>query len=431
MICPNCFKEVSSYSCSYCGYTYDYSNRDMEVLEPGKLLSMRYVIGRCLGRGGFGITYLAYDTIEDELCALKEYFPGDISSREDDGYLKIDTYRTDLYNSGKKNFIEEAKILKKIRDCENIVKVKNFFAENNTAYLVMEYLDGMNVKRFLSTYYQNGKMSFNNAYIILCTVAKTLVNVHARGILHRDITPENIFITNDGSITLIDFGSSREFMRQNLDGMSVYIKPGYAPPEQYHYNGKQGPWSDIYSLAATFYYLISGVNIRPAKERMIEDNLLPLSQLNSDVSPHISNVISKSLCLDYSKRYQTVEDFIYDLEKPSKAADVKPCIKIILGPTGKKGIKKLIMMPNKYYSVGRREDKNILPIANDNVGRIAHCYIRYLNSEKCFEVIDNSSTGTYELSKSQLVQGKAYKYPSGTQLYLGDGYFSLIELALE
>lgn len=432
MICPNCFKEISSYHCPHCNYVYDKHLHDDEALEPGTLLNLTYVIGRVLGRGGFGITYLAYDTIRDEVCCLKEYFPNDISQRGKNNYIEIDGDKKHIFEQGKSSFIEEAKVLNKIQGCKNIVKVTNFFAAFNTAYIAMEFLDGMNVKRFIAKYYPSGKMDYANAVRILLTVSETLVEIHSKGVLHRDITPENIFVsTKDGSITLIDFGSSREFLRQNIEGMSVYIKPGYAPPEQYHYDGNQGPWSDIYSLAATFYYMISGVSVTPSKDRIINDDLKPLNSICPQVSKELSDVIDKSLCLDYSKRYQSTEEFIYALNLALKTLSKtkNPYIKIIVGIPQDNKPSKIVLKKGEYYSIGRNPDKNSLSVKNDNVTRESHCIIRFNNDK--FEVIDRSSTGTYEISKSRLVKGMPYQYSPGTTLYLGNQFQTQIELSLE
>lgn len=432
MICPNCFKEISTNHCPHCNYVY---NKDLcydEALEPGTLLNLTYVVGRVLGRGGFGITYLAYDTIKEEICCLKEYFPNDISERGSDNSLIIDSNKRHLFEQGKTSFIEEAKVLNKIQGCKNIVKVTNFFAAYNTAYIAMEYLDGMNVKRFMSKYYPNGRMSLDNAFQILMTVSETLVEVHNKGVLHRDITPENIFVsTKDGSITLIDFGSSREFLRQNMEGMSVYIKPGYAPPEQYHYDGNQGPWSDIYSVAATFYYMVSGISVTPSKDRIVSDDLRPLHTICPDVSKELSDVIDRALCLDYSKRHQTAEEFIYALNlaasKPAKKKS--PYVRISLGYPQDGKAKEIKLNAGEYYSIGRNSVGNALSIKNDNVTRNSHCIIRFVNDH--FEVIDKSSTGTYEISKSRLVRDMKYYYPAGTQLYLGNFYKTRIDLITE
>lgn len=433
MICPNCFKEISTHHCPHCKYVYDESLRDDEALEPGTKLNLTYTVGRVLGRGGFGITYLAYDQIRDQICCLKEYFPNDISRRGQDNCLIVDSDKQHLFEQGKNSFIKEATVLlRKIVGCRNIVKVTNFFSDNNTAYIAMEYLDGMNVKRFMAKYYPSGRMDLKNALQILMTVSEALVEVHSKGVLHRDITPENIFISlKDGSITLIDFGSSREFLRQNMTGMSVYIKPGYAPPEQYHYDGNQGPWSDIYSLAATFYYMVSGIAVTPSKDRIISDDLKPLYVVNQQVSKELSYVIERALCLDYSKRYQTAEEFIYALnsavgEPPKKK---NAYIKIVSGSPQDGKPSKIMLDPGKYYTVGRNPDKNSLSVKNDNVTRESHCIIKYVN--EMFEVIDKSSTGTYESSKSRLVTGMPYLYNDGTQLYLGNLFSTQIELIIE
>ena len=443
MICPNCFKEVSSATCPYCGYTYDYANHSPEIIAPGVQLNWQYTIGRCLGRGGFGITYSAFDSINGEKCTIKEYFPGDIASRTDNNHVTVDESGcVDIYKSGQESFIEEARSLSKLRGHKNIVEYKSFFTANNTAYLVEEFLDGVNLKKFIAMHYPEQKMDFKNAYLILHTIATTLIDIHKANILHRDITPENIFIQNDGTITLIDFGAAKNYIQNNAGGGSVYIKPGYAPPEQYSADGNQGPWSDIYSLAATFYCILTGISIRPARERLESDNTVPLHQLNKEVSRELSSVIQKALELDPSRRQKNAEEFINELEQAVKKPEAKkgiPCIKILSGPkagvntkNGTQYTNTIYMRPGVSYTIGRIPLKNTISIeGNNNLSRMPHCVIKYDDKENCFEIVDESSSGTFEYSKARIVKGKAYKYVPGTKIYLGDRFQTLIELTMD
>ena len=454
MICPNCFNEVTTSTCPHCGYTYDREGRDPDILAPGTVLNGIYTIGRCLGRGGFGITYSAYDKIEGAKCAIKEYYPGDIVERGTNDELIVDEEKTRLYKNGQKSFIEDAKSLSRLKENKNVVTYKNYFEANNTAYLVEEFLDGVNLKRFIAMHCSNGKMDLNNALTIITTISATLIDVHSKDILHRDITPENIFITSEGYIKLIDFGSARNYMRNNAEGMSVYIKPGYAPIEQYRSDGNQGPWSDIYSLAATFYYIVSGVSIKPAKERIHSDRTVPLHQLCSDVNPQLSAVIHKALSNNASDRQQSVERFLKEINEatgekpapqqpqpktPQPLQNALPCIKIIGGPkasvstaTGSTYTDKIFLQPGINYTLGRVPRQNNISIdGNNNLSRAPHCYIKYNGSDKCFEIVDCSSSGTFEYTKTRIVKGKTYKYPVGTKLYLGDRFQTLIELTLQ
>ncbi len=460
MICPNCFKSVSSATCPYCGFTYDYEHHNPDILLPGTMFNLgTYVVGRCLGRGGFGITYSAYDTVSETMCAIKEYFPGDLAKRLKTNAVVVkdgdDRQKNiKLYTSGEKSFIEEAKSLSKLKGCKNIVQYKTFFVANNTAYLVEEYLSGCNLKRYIAARFPDGKMNYESALAVITTVAQTLIDVHAKNILHGDISPENIFVTSGGEIKLIDFGSARNYMVNDTEGRTLFVKPGYAPNEQYSANGNMGPWSDIYSLAATFYYIVTGVNLKPPKERIFNDQTVPIHELCPDVSPAVSAVIHKALSNNPADRQQNIQQFINEINLAAKSGDVPeenalPCVKIIGGPMasvdtagGTVYTDTVFIKPGVNYTLGRVPHMNAIAIdGNSNLSRAPHCYIRYNQDENCFEIIDDSTSGTFEYAKnaagvydfahSRLVRGNTYKYPAGTKMLLGDKFKTLIELTMQ
>lgn len=300
-ICFGCFqeKELGGY-CPHCGFGEN-EEQPYLALPPGTLLNGRYMLGKVLGVGGFGITYLGYDLTLDIKVAIKEYMPSSIATRNSDRYNVTLTGRTeDDYRQGMENFLEEAKILAKLQNTPNIVSVQNYFKENNTAYFVMEYIDGMSLKDYLAD--QGGKIPYVQALAILEPIMEALVQVHALNLLHRDISPDNIYITSRGESRLLDFGAAR-FALGDGKSVSVILKHGYAPEEQYSSHGNQGPWTDVYAMGATFYRCITGMLPPDSVERIRVDALKAPSELGIIIPRHIEQAILKALAVKTEDRF--------------------------------------------------------------------------------------------------------------------------------
>ena len=300
-ICFGCFqeKELGGY-CPHCGFGEN-EEQPYLALPLGTLLNGRYMLGKVLGVGGFGITYLGYDLTLDIKVAIKEYMPSSIATRNSDRYNVTLTGRTeDDYRQGMENFLEEAKILAKLQNTPNIVSVQNYFKENNTAYFVMEYIDGMSLKDYLAD--QGGKIPYVQALAILEPIMEALVQVHALNLLHRDIIPDNIYITSRGESRLLDFGAAR-FALGDGKSVSVILKHGYAPEEQYSSHGNQGPWTDVYAMGATFYRCITGMLPPDSVERIRVDALKAPSELGIIIPRHIEQAILKALAVKTEDRF--------------------------------------------------------------------------------------------------------------------------------
>lgn len=300
-ICFGCFqeKELGGY-CPHCGFGEN-EEQPYLALPLGTLLNGRYMLGKVLGVGGFGITYLGYDLTLDIKVAIKEYMPSSIATRNSDHYNVTLTGRTeDDYRQGMENFLEEAKILAKLQNTTNIVSVQNYFKENNTAYFVMEYIDGMSLKDYLAD--QGGKIPYVQALAILEPIMEALVQVHALNLLHRDISPDNIYITSRGESRLLDFGAAR-FALGDGKSVSVILKHGYAPEEQYSSHGNQGPWTDVYAMGATFYRCITGMLPPDSVERIRVDALKAPSELGIIIPRHIEQAILKALAVKTEDRF--------------------------------------------------------------------------------------------------------------------------------
>ena len=288
--------------CPLCGMSdADLGEVAPMFLRPGSELKDRYIVGIALGQGGFGITYIGYDKVLNTRVAIKEYFPSDIAGRTSEaGTVSAYTRSADDFGRGKERFLDEARTLAKFSDHPCIVGVKDCFAENETAYMIMEYLDGVSLKEYLNR--KGGRLSVSDSISILAPVMDALCAVHKEGIIHRDISPDNIFITTDGRVRLIDFGAARQTMG-GQKSLSVMLKPGYAPEEQYRTRGNQGPWTDVYALTATLYRMITGEVPPDSLERVMEDTL----DIPVDLPQNVQTALRIGMAVRASERYSSVE----------------------------------------------------------------------------------------------------------------------------
>lgn len=305
--------------CKSCGKEDDKTLSPPHHLPKRTILNKKYVIARSIGEGGFGITYLAYDLLFNRPVAVKEYYPSGYVSRAprtNDVILNL-RENTPQFNRGLRRFIEEAKNLSAINKLDGIVSVLDFFPANDTAYLVMEYLDGISLKRYIQ---KKGKLDTETALTILHPVINSLGAVHEVGLIHRDISPDNILITRNSEVKLIDFGASKSASEDNKS-VSIVLKQGFAPEEQYRTHGVQGPWSDIYALAVTIYFCITGQLPPESIQRLYEDTLTPPSKLGSDITPKQEKALLKALAVLAKDRYKSMRDFERDIYGyPSRTA---------------------------------------------------------------------------------------------------------------
>ena len=309
-LCVGCMENDSGLpECPTCGRPFDLPPRSPLQLRPRTLLHEQYLIGRALGDGGFGITYLSWDLGLESRLAIKEYMPNGVAGRSG-GESKVVPYTEQTkqeFEWGLDRFLEEARVLKKFSNHPGIVSVDTVFKDNGTAYLVMEFLDGVTFEEFLVR--RGGKITFETAMRVVLPSMDALAAVHAEGILHRDISPDNIYLTRAGKVKLIDFGAARNALGQKSRNLSIILKEGYAPEEQYRASGIQGPWTDVYAMAATLYHAITGRIPQPALDRQAQDKLQWPSQLQIQIEPRIEAALMKALSIKASDRFQSMEDF--------------------------------------------------------------------------------------------------------------------------
>lgn len=278
-------------------------------LAQRSVLNKKYLINRVLGMGGFGITYLARDLVLNIDLCIKEYFPKNLVTRSKDrSVISVSPEENrEYFQYGLEKFLDEARALARFESHPGIVSVRDYFQENSTAYLVMRYLEGTTFKEYLKS--EGEKIPYCRSLEILMPVMDTLREVHKTGMLHRDISPGNIYISTDGRVKLFDFGAARYSMGKHSKNLSVILKPGFAPEEQYRNNGMQGPWTDIYALGATFYRAITGIMPQEALNRMYKDTLQPPSRMGVKIPSRAEQALMKALAVKGPDRFLEMEKF--------------------------------------------------------------------------------------------------------------------------
>ncbi|MDD6071503.1 MAG: serine/threonine-protein kinase [Clostridiales bacterium] len=286
------------------------------TLPEGTILSDNYIIERVLGEGGFGITYSCTFRLTGEKAAVKEYFPSGLSHRvySSDSKPSIVPYigMEHEFEKGREHFLNEASILKEFQNLNSIVSVKDVIEANGTVYLVMEYIDGITLKQYVK---ENGALSFDEFLPLITPVIQALIQIHKRGLIHRDISPENLMIGLDNKLHLIDFGAANFENSHDTKTMTVILKNGFAPPEQYLSDGKQGAWTDIYALCSTMYMMLTGF-APPESIKRIQKDELPSLAAHANITSWQAAAIEKGMSLNAADRFQNMESLYQALIIP-------------------------------------------------------------------------------------------------------------------
>ena len=314
-LCYNCFqeREAPEGPCPHCGFDLAENEKKFPVaLRAGTVLNGRYIVGRVLGQGGFGITYLALDTQLNAKVAIKEFMPGEIATRQGTTVSVMMDTKSEEFAYGAGRFQEEARTLAKFIGNPNIAAVTSYFDENDTSYFVMDYIEGISFKTYIANH--GGKISVEETLNVMIPVLRALTAVHAEGFIHRDVTPDNIYITKDGMVKLLDFGSARYSIGDKSKSLDVILKVGYAPKEQYIRRSRQGPFTDVYSCAACFYAAITGFLPPESLERLDHDELIPISQCGIDIPEYLDKAILKGLAVQPEDRFQSAQEFLNAIE---------------------------------------------------------------------------------------------------------------------
>lgn len=319
--CMGCMEEYEEdlTICPHCGYAEGTGAAEVWHMAPGSILGGKYIVGKALGSGGFGVTYIGYDAELERKVAIKEYLPGEFSTRIP-GQTKVTIYEGDgkeQFQSGIEKFQEEAKRLARFQNIPGVVPIYDSLFENDTAYIVMEYIDGETLKAKME---REGRMSVESAMEIILPIAAALTEIHKEGIIHRDIAPDNIMVDKEGEPKLIDFGASRFATATHSMSLSVLIKEGYTPLEQYQSRGKQGPWTDVYALAAVLYTMLTGKAPQASMRRLEKDELKPPSKAGAKVGRNMDTAIMNALNLKAEERTPSMDVFAEELLSDKEVA---------------------------------------------------------------------------------------------------------------
>lgn len=339
-ICFGCFEQYddSFDICPHCGYAEGTEPELATYMRPGAILNERYVIGRALGHGGFSVTYLAWDALLLHKVAIKEYLPSEYATRRP-GESRLTIFsgkEGEYFQFGKEKFLDEAKRLSAFQNEDGIVHVYDCFSANETAYLVMEYLDGITLSEYLkkeAAVSPQGRIAPEEAISMLTPVMLSLQRVHDSGMIHRDIAPDNIMLLKDGGVRLIDFGAARHAVHDCGKSMTVIIKDGYSPEEQYNSHSVQGPAADVYALSATLYQMITGITPPGAIERgeylqkHKRDMLPPPSKFNKAVTKTQDTAILNGMALHTQDRTQSVAELYEELTAQTPVRRVQETIR--------------------------------------------------------------------------------------------------------
>ncbi len=311
--CMNIFTIPAGYEntnckCPICGFVENTPPAKVTFMYPGTILNNRYIIGTVLGSGGFGITYRAWDNTLQSIVAIKEFFPQGVANRTDGVSVSVFTSsEKEAFVNGRSRFLKEARSLAGFNSDPGTVTIHDFFEANGTAYIIMEYLDGCNMKDYVKA---NNKLPDIDMILRMAdSVLDTLSTIHASGVVHRDISPDNIFLCKNGTFKLIDFGAVKQINMSGEKSKDVVLKAGYAPIEQYTQGGNIGPWTDIYAFAATLYKLSTGVSPQEAVTRPVEDNLQNPCLIRQELPRAMGNAIMQAMSIKIQDRFQSAASF--------------------------------------------------------------------------------------------------------------------------
>lgn len=331
--CMGCMQLKSGPVCEHCGYD-EKTPTPRHHLPAGTVLNNQYLVGRALGQGGFGITYLGWDLNLETPVAIKEYFPSGYVHRDSTHSLEVvgNQQLNAQFLNGREYFLREAKSLARLADVPEIVHIRTYFQANGTAYIVMEYVRGIPLNQYVVN--KGYRLSVPETLAILKPVMEALAKVHDENLIHRDISPDNIMLLPNGQVKLLDFGAARN--SENADpskelprSTQAVAKHGFAPIEQYQSRGALGPWTDVYALCATFFYCVAGSAPTAATDRMVYRNNMDWENLAPELTAKQVDALNRGMALLPKERTSSVRElyaqlFNQELPLPKSASGMNP-----------------------------------------------------------------------------------------------------------
>ena len=347
--CLGCMEDFRGYPCPGCGYD-PAKDKHMEYALPLQtILYGKYLVGKVLGQGGFGITYIGWDIALERKVAIKEYYPSGQVSRSP-GTRNLTWYTTEAaeqaHRDGIQMFLKEARKMSKVDGIPGVVRVLDLFQENGTAYIVMEFIEGVTLKAKLQ---QTGPLPWEQVRELFLSVIQTMAQVHKAGLVHRDLSPDNIMLLPDGSVKILDLGAAKDLSINSGASSMQVAKSGFSPLEQYTQRGGSGPWTDVYSMAATIYYTLTGKLPPNAIDRLETDTLSWDFPVLNQLPAQARETLQKALAVTAKNRLQTMDELGAGLSaqevpqpKTKNPESKKPESKSEPAPKAKKKPNKLI-----------------------------------------------------------------------------------------
>lgn len=316
-LCMGCMNQIDEKMtvCPHCGFNEVTLRQESYYLNPGTVIGGKYIVGKALSYGGYTVTYLGLDAEKNRKVVIKEYLPSDFSTRSE-GDTEVTIYSGDAcdqFEQGLTTFLNEANRIQQLQNPQGIMHVYDCVAENDTGYVISEYLEGKTLKQIME---EGRRFSVQEAKDFVCRILEGLRLVHPLNIIHCDISPETIFVTNTGEIKLLDFGATRYVTTANSKSLAIILKQGFAPEEQYRSRGERGPWTDVYALGAVMYYMITGVVPVESVDRALMDELKEPSKLGVQIPVNIENALMNALNVYQNDRTPSAEIFYQELNSP-------------------------------------------------------------------------------------------------------------------
>jgi len=397
---------------------------DIRSLPPGTLVRGRYRVVQVLGAGGFGITYKVQNQKSGQIAAMKEYMPRDIAHRSPGSTQVRPLTEEDRvrYEKFFNQFYQEAQTIYNLRGHPNIVQINDLFYENNTVYYVMEYVEGLDLKQYLKQ--KGGSLRWEALKPLMEQVVRGLSQVHASGLIHCDISPDNIFLMKSGQVKLLDFGAARSTLRGDVQTSVIVAKPGFSPYEQMK-GRNMGTWTDVYALAVTIYCCLTGKVLPDSTERMIQDKTIWPSQMGLAIpSKNWEQVLKKALALKPEDRYQSVSRFWSELtgsdgNKPHPPQPQSQRYPQLVGLQGVYANRSVTVSREYCLGVDPGRCHIRFPLGTPGISKL-HLRI-WPDANGTLLVMDMGSTYGTMLSGQKLQPGTVYQAPAGSVLYLGGG----------
>ena len=422
--CLLCWKEMGDRAvCPHCGNRMKSpSERRPDALPPLTLLQNRYLIGEVLGKGGFGITYSAWDTAYRHRIALKELFPASAVYRDSDGITVSPVpERSDLFEQLRRSFQQEISLLQMLSSQPKMLGVYDQFFANGTICYTMEFLDGIDLEKYRKS---RGPMSWEELKPIVFQLLDILEGIHSKNLIHRDISPDNIFLIGNGEVRLIDFGAARTY--QGATHFTVQKKEELAPLEQFSRDGNQRPWTDVYSLSVTIYLLLTGKLPAKVYDRINKKvPLIPLKRLAPNTPDAVARAVERGLSIYPEDRFSSARDFRAALEVKS----VQPMQYWLYGKRGHYAGRRKPLPVDRRLRMGRGTDNDVfIPDETKSVSR-NQCEL-YVTADNVLFVRDlGSRNGT--ILNGKRIGGEWVPVPPGSTLSLGLEVFELVQLKAE